>query len=372
MKSYRIALALAILQVCLRAQSPVDAMHVDQIVAADMKAKHTPAVEIAIAKGGHIVYSKAFGNVDLENDLRAEPETLFRTGSLAKPMTAVAALTLADAGKLDLDAPVQKYCPAFPLKQWPITTRELLSHTSGIRHYKGDEIASTRHYRSMSDALVMFANDPLLFEPGTSYSYSTYGYTLVGCVIEGASGQQYFGYLREHVLQPAGMNHTAIDDVFQIVPHRARGYQYLDGEVKNADLMDSSYKIPGGGLDTTAEDLMRLAAALMNGGILKPDTIARMWTPFTLRSGKAAGTGVEPNSNYGLGWEITMSNGHKVVWHTGSQQGCNTAMALVPEERFAVAIMTNMERAHPIDIVNDVLESFGGVTTARPKIQSSH
>jgi CubicO group peptidase (beta-lactamase class C family) len=339
---------------------------VDQIVAADMAEKHTPAVEIAIARDGRVVYSKAFGIVDLENDLHATTETLFRTGSIAKPITAVAALTLVDAGKLDLDAPVQTYCPSFPLKPWSITTRELLSHTSGIRHYREGEVESTRHYQSMSDGFAIFAGDPLLFEPGTNYSYSTYGYTVVGCVIEGASHQNYFDYLRQHVLEPAGMAHTAVDDVFEIVPHRARGYQKVDDHLKNAGLMDSSYKIPGGGLDTTAEDLVRLGSALMNANILKPATIAEMWTPFRPRS-TALAPGVEAKFTYGLGWEIALSNGHKIASHTGSQQGCNTAMALVPDEHFAVAVMTNMEGSSPIDIVNKVLESFAGVPAARPK-----
>lgn len=364
MKILRILVAVLALAAFSPAQAPVDSVRVDQIVSADMAAKHTPAVQIAIVKDGRIVYSKAFGTVDLENDLRATPETLFRTGSIAKSITAVATLTLVDAGKLDLDAPIQKYCAPFPPKQWPITTRELLSHTSGIRHYRDNETEDTRHYKFMSDGFATFANDPLLFPPGTGYNYSTYGYTVVGCVLEGASGETYYDYLRAHVLQPAGMTHTAVDSVYEIVPHRARGYQIEDGKVKNAGLMDSSYKIPGGGLDTTAEDLVRFGAALMDRQILKPTTLAAMWTPMKLRNGALAGN-PEQASHYGLGWEITDDG--KVRWHTGSQLGCNTAMAFVPEQRFGVAVLTNMEGARPIDIVNKVLETFAGATTARPK-----
>ena len=130
---------------------------------------------------------------------------------------------LVDAGKLDLDAPIQKYCPAFPQKQWTITTRELLGHLSGIRNYKGNEFESTKHYTTMTGGFEMFAGEPLLFEPGTKYSYSTYGFTVVGCVIEGASGEKFADYVAQHVLQPAGSTPTFIDEVFTIVPHRARG-----------------------------------------------------------------------------------------------------------------------------------------------------
>ncbi|HET9741411.1 MAG TPA: serine hydrolase domain-containing protein [Terriglobales bacterium] len=367
MKLHRIMLLLLLLTLSALAQAPVDQTKIDQIVSSDMAAKLTPAVQIAIAKDGRIVYSKAFGIVDEENDLRATPQTLFRTGSIAKQLTAVAALTLVDSGKLKLDMPIQTYCPAFPLKQWTITTRELLSHTAGIRHYQGDEIESTKHYKFMADGMVIFENDPLLFEPGTAFNYSTYGYTVAGCVIEGAAHQPYFNYLHQHVLQPAGMEHTAVDDVYAIVPRRARGYQKENGIIENAGLMDSSYKIPGGGLDTTAEDLVRLGSALMNGKVLNRETAAEMWTPFQFHS-SAFATSPAPNpSHYGLGWEIAESNGHKVPWHTGSQQGCNTAWALIPDEHFAVAVMTNMEGARPIDIVNQVLEAFAGVTTARPR-----
>src|SRR5215470_5777928 len=211
---------------------------VDRAVVEELKKQQMPAVTVAIAKDGRIIYSKAFGMADLENNVPATTETLIRTGSLAKPITAAAAMTLVEAGKLNLDAPVQKYCPAFPQKQWPITTRELLSHTSGIRHYKGDEADSTKHFNSMSDGFSIFAADPLLLEPGTKSSYSTYSYTVAGCVIEGASGQKYYDYLRDHILAPAGMTHTFVDDVYTIIPHRARGYQKMSGQVKNAGLMD--------------------------------------------------------------------------------------------------------------------------------------
>ena len=173
---------------------------IDDIVNREMQKQQIPAATVAVSSGGQVVYAKGFGKADIENNLPAARDTLIRTGSIAKPISAVAAMTLMESGKLDLDAPVQKYCPALPQKQWTVTTRELLAHTSGIRHYKDDEIESTKHYNSMSDGFTIFASDPLLFEPGTKFSYSTYGYTVVGCVIEGASGGKFFDYLREHVL----------------------------------------------------------------------------------------------------------------------------------------------------------------------------
>ena len=158
---------------------------VDALVQQFMKEELVPALTAAVDIDGRIVYSKGFGQADIENEVKATPETLIRTGSIAKPISAVAAMTLVEAGKLDLDAPVQKYCPAFPQKQWTVTTRQVLGHIAGIRHYKDDETDSIRHYDNMSDGFTIFANEPLLFEPGTKYQYSTYGYTVIGCVIEG-------------------------------------------------------------------------------------------------------------------------------------------------------------------------------------------
>jgi CubicO group peptidase (beta-lactamase class C family) len=326
---------------------------VDRAVVEEMKKQQMPAATVAITQDGRVVYSKAFGMADLENNVPATTETLIRTGSLAKPITAVAAMTLVEAGKLDLDAPVQKYCPAFPQKQWPITTRELLSHTSGIRHYKEDETDSTKHFQSMSDGFSIFASDPLLFEPGTRYSYSTYGYTVAGCVIEGASGEKFYDYLRGHVLAPAGMTHTFVDDLYAIIPHRARGYQKVSGQTKNAGLMDSSYKIPGGGLVMTAEDFVRFAMALMNGKIVKPQTLAAMWTPTGLpniQNGKP--------SNYGLGFGVLMIDGQHYVAHSGGQQGTSTDMEIIPEKRFAVAVFVNDDTAEPFDIVRRILDLY--------------
>jgi serine beta-lactamase-like protein LACTB, mitochondrial len=329
------------------------AAQIDAVAAQRLEKQHIPAMTVAVASDGQLVYSKGFGSADLENAVPADADTLIRTGSIAKSITAAAAMTLVEAGKLDLDAPVQKYCPAFPKKNWTITTRQLLTHSSGIRHYKEGEVDSTRHYDSMSAGFAIFAADPLLFEPGTKFNYSTYGYTVVGCVIEGASGEKYFDYLRQHVLVPAGMTHTFVDDVFAIVPHRARGYNVEQGKVQNAGLMDSSYKIPGGGLVSTAADLVRFDSALMDGNLLKPETLAAMWTPTglpTYKDGKP--------SKYGMGFSVTIFDGQKRISHSGGQQGTSTYMAFFPAKRLAVAAMANDWDAEPGDLVGAILALY--------------
>jgi serine beta-lactamase-like protein LACTB len=350
---HRLILALFLVGVSVTAQTtaPSDVgARVDQIIADAMRKQQIPAMTVAIAMGDRVVYSKASGTADVENGVPATIETLIRTGSIAKPISAVAAMTLVDSGKLDLDAPVQKYCAAFPTKQWPITTRQLLSHTSGIRHYKEGEIENTRHYSRMQDGFAVFAGDPLLFEPGSAFSYTTYGYTVLGCVVEGASGQRFEDYVAEHVLKPSGMTHTFVDDLFRIVPHRARGYQKLNGQVSNAGLMDSSYKIPGGGYVTTAEDLVRFAQALMDGKIVKPETLATMWMPAKLAGGK--------ESNYGLGFGVMTVDGQQYVAHSGGQQGTSTLMVIIPGKHFVAAALANMDGVDPSEVVRGILDLF--------------
>jgi serine beta-lactamase-like protein LACTB len=351
MKTLRLIAAL--LLVCLPAlgQAPADVTgSVNTLVNNSMQSQQIPAMTVAIGESGKITYSAAFGTADIENSVPANKETLIRTGSIAKPISAVAAMTLVEAGKLDLDAPVQKYCAPFPLKQWPITTRQLLSHTSGIRHYKDGEMESTKHYEFMSDGFAIFANDPLLFEPGTKYSYSTYGYTVVGCVIEGASGEKFGAYVAQHVFKPAGMAHTFVDDVYDIVPHRARGYTKIDKKVKNTGLMDSSYKIPGGGFVTTAEDLVNFTQALMDGKIVKTSTLDVMWTPAKLKDGSS--------TTYGLGFGVLMPEGQKYVAHSGSQQGTSTAMVIIPGKHFSAAALANMDESNPTEVIRGILDLY--------------
>jgi CubicO group peptidase (beta-lactamase class C family) len=308
---------------------------IDQIVEKARVEQKLPAVSVAIERNGKVIFEKAYGFADLENNLPATPETLIRTGSIAKSMTAVGAMQLAEQGKLDLDAPIQKYCPEFPTKKWVITTRELMGHLGGIRHYEGKEPQSTKHYYSTEEGLMIFKHDDLVAPPREKFNYSTYGYTVVGCVMEGASGEKYTDYMLAHVFRPAGMTHTIVDDS-AIVPHRARGYEKDDDDnVRNAGLMDSSYKIPGGGYVSTPEDLVRFATAVMDDKLLKPESVKTMWTSQTTSAGK--------ETHYGLGWGVSELDGEPIYAHDGGQQGTSTSLIAMPAREYASAVMINME-----------------------------
>jgi len=318
-----------------QAISPAVVQQIDTLIEHARTADQLPAVSVAVALNGKVIFKKAYGFADLENNVPATPESLFRTASVAKPMTAVGALELAEQGKLDLDVPIQKYCPAYPQKPWPITTRQLLGHLSGIRAYQNREIFSTVHYANTIDGMSFFKDDPLLFEPGTKFFYTTFGYTVVGCVMEGASGEKFPEYMEEHVFKPAGMDHVAVDDVYTIVPHRVAGYDKLNGKIINMPLNDTSYKIPGGGYVATPEDLVKFASAVMAGKLLRPETVTAMWTPQKTSDGK--------ETRYGMGWGKADFDGETIYAHSGDQPGTRTSLLVIPSRQMAFAVMINVE-----------------------------
>ena len=365
------AVVIVLLVASAAAQNPAssspaafDRSTLDALAQQLLQMQNVPALTVAVVDRGQIVYSGAFGFSDLENNVSATSASQMRTASIAKPMAAIAAMQLADAGKLDLDAPVQQYCPAFTTKTspdgapWVVTTRELLSHRAGLRWYNDAELRNNRHYASLNDAVRHFAADPLLFAPGQRMQYSSYGYVVVGCAIEGASGSSFTDYMQRALFIPAGMTATFPDDPSRIIPHRSRGYEKTkDEKLENAPFFDPSDRLPGGGWLSTSEDLARFAAAVMAGKLVASSDIEQMWKPLTTQ---------EDGSGYGLGWSITRLDGHRVVGHNGGQAGSSTCLKLVPDRQLAVAIMTNLEGAGLDDLANAILRLYLAASVSPP------
>ncbi len=318
----------------------------EALTAKFMASTHAPGVAVAVVEDGRYVWGQGFGLADLENGVAATEHTLFRLGSISKPLTATAAMALWERGVLDLDAPIQKYCPSFPARPSPITTRQLLGHLGGIRHYKLDqndpEFESTRHFDDpIAAGIAFFVNDALVAEPGAHFHYSTQGYTLAGCVLEGATGKRYADLVPATVFVPAGMEHSRTDNRFAIVPQRTRFYRKKKGagagEVENADFLDSSYKIPGGGWLSSAEDMARFEVAILNEALLKPATRDVMWTIQKPSDGA--------RNTYALGWVVSLVDGLPGLTyaHSGSQQGTSTYFLVDPTRRAGVVVLANME-----------------------------
>lgn len=310
---------------------------IETAISSAMAKDNIPGMSVAIVVDKKLAWANGFGLADLENFVPAKASTVYRLASISKTITSTAALQLFERGKLDLDAPVQKYCAAFPEKKWPVTTRQVLGHLGGIRHYLPKDFPeNTKHFTSINDSLVFFKDDALIHEPGTKYFYSSYGYNLLGCVIEGASGMTYLDFVRENVFKTAGMNTIREDDVAAIIANRAQGYEKMkNGELKNSDLADTSYKIPGGGFCSTVEDLAKFAIALQSGKLLKAESLKLAWTRQKTTDGK--------ETTYGLGWQVSERNGLKEIAHGGNQARVTTYLYMLPERGFAVVLMMNLE-----------------------------
>jgi len=335
--------------------APEKRTQIEAAVSAFMSSTHVPGVSVAVVENGEYEWGSGFGLADMEDNTPASEHTLYRLASISKSLTATAAMQLWERGKLDLDAPVQKYCPSFPQKPWPIATRQVMGHLSGIRHYKSGsqddpEVGNTKHFENpIQGGLDFFKNDALLSEPGKQFHYSTHGYTLVGCVIEGASGAKYVDFVRQNVFAPAGMEQTQVDDRFATIPYRTRFYQKAESaKVQNADFLDSSYKIPGGGWLSSAEDMARFEVAILNDKLVRRATRDLMWTALKPSDGS--------KDEYGLGWGNGSEDGIASVGHTGGQQGTSTAFTIAPAQRAGVVVLTNMEGADAGKLAQEILK----------------
>lgn len=329
-----------------------------------MSRQRIPGMSVAVAVENELKYANGFGLADVENNVPARADSLYRTASIAKPMTAAVVMQLSEQGKLDLDAPVWKYCREFPEKPWPVTSRQLLGHLGGVRHYNHpSETVETEQFFGVRPALAIFADDPLLHEPGTKYHYTTYGYNVVGAVAECVAEKEFCELLRERVLEPAGMKDTRADDQRAVIAGRVSGYvrpsrkdidelpaasNFKAGELYNAALHDTSSKIPGGGLLSTAPDLVRFATAMNTKKLVKEETLAAMWTSQKTSDGK--------ETSYGLGWRIGKLGDMKSVSHGGGQAGTSTYLLLLPEKKVAVSLMCNLQGAKVETLAEELAE----------------
>lgn len=339
----RLALGAALFFAWPGAASPVGAQTVAERVAAFVENVRlewgAPAVSAAVSLDGRIVFAEGAGWADIADSVPAAPETVYRIASTSKAITATAVLQLVERGVISLDDDIRRYVPEFPAKRWPITVRHVLTHTSGVRHYgPGETSRKTVHYTSVAEALSLFADDSLLFEPGTAYGYTTYGYTLLQGVIEAATDMPFREYLRRNVWQPAGMTRSDLEVKGDSYPHRATGHNRPGGTVRPVPFDDVSFKYAGGGMLSSAVDLVRFCSALFTGGLLTPEWVDASVTPQIPH--------VRDESGYAWGVRRDRA-GRRIIWHPGRSYGFESQLLCYPEQRLAVAVLTNQDWTNP-------------------------
>jgi len=309
--------------------------------------ENLPGLSVAVAHDGRTVWAEGFGWADVEERERVTPRTVFRVGSVSMPLTAAAVGLLHERGRLDLDAPVQRYVPAFPQKQWPVSTRQLMGHVAGIRSPRFEHETLPRgRCASLDEALQIFDDDPLLFRPGTEYRASTYGWVLVSAVVEAAAAGPFSGFMAREVFEPLDMEGTVPDETAE-VPGLAsfyfpRAFQRADlGLQQDAPWVDYSCWAGAGAFLSTPSDLVRFGSAMLKPALLKAETIALLQAPLRLESGAS--------TDYALGWKVESVQlagaPARMVGHRGVAVGGTTLLMTFPDSGLVIAAASNVSYA---------------------------
>ncbi|XP_032871029.1 serine beta-lactamase-like protein LACTB, mitochondrial [Amblyraja radiata] len=352
-----------------------------------------PGIVVGVAVDGKEVWSEGLGYADVENRVSCKPETVMRIASISKPLTMTAIAKLWEKGKLDLDAPVQIYVPEFPEKKYDgekvtITTRLLVSHLSGIRHYEKDvkkvqeqkaknkkeqslvkenverkvqerkktkkEFEHEEYYikdkfENISKALKLFENDPLIFKPGSKFLYSTHAWTLLSAVVEKASQQSFLQFMVK-LFNDLDMLRTVPDEHEPIIYNRARYYVYNEkGRLVNSPYVDSSYKWAGGGFLSTVQDLLKFGNVMLYSsqveeegqqtlllGYLRPATMSMIWSPV-----ERTELSWDRDGSYAMGWGVVEEGQQwgqcrrlrQYLTHTGGSVGASSVLLILPKDR---------------------------------------
>lgn len=336
-------------------QTSIPANYADVITSANkhldaaITANNFPAVSIALGKDGKLIWARAAGFRDLDNEVPVTLETKFRIGSVSKAVSATTAARLSDEGVLDIDEPIKDLVPYFPSKGFDITTRQLMTHTAGIRHYEPclcfpfDEYSNQKHHENVESAVGRFSKSPLLFEPGTGFSYSSYGFTLASAAMEGASGQTFDNLIETKLTRPLGMKNTMREGL--AAGDFAVPYAIKDGQYKKAYPVDSSNKTAGGGFLSTPTDLVLMTQAILTQGYVDPTMRDSLfYTPQKLVNGAIN------EQNYAFGWRSHLSTGifneeRKVMisHHGGVAMGGIAFLIMYPEHDMSIAITVNRQ-----------------------------
>jgi D-alanyl-D-alanine carboxypeptidase len=233
---------------------------VDRFVTGQRESQHIPGLSLAVVRGGVVILARGYGFANLEMNVRVTPETVFQIGSPTKQFTATAVMMLAEEGKVGLGESIARYQEGLPARWNGVTVRHLLDHTSGIKSFTSlpDVMARLTFLpTSRDEILALVADEPLEFAPGERYAYNNTGYYLLGHIIEQASGQPYGDFLHGRIFAPLGMDATRVNNMDDILPHRASGYVWAENRWWNARPTSMTWAFSAGALVSTVLDLAR-------------------------------------------------------------------------------------------------------------------
>jgi D-alanyl-D-alanine carboxypeptidase len=318
----------------------------DDLVKEQMEKQHIPGLSLAVIKEGKIIKVAGYGLANVELNVPASPETVFKIGSVSKQFISAGILILAQEDKLGIDDKISKFLEGTPDTWKDITIRHLLTHTSGIvREAPGFDPLKIQND---ADVIKTAYPLPLRFVPGEKYEYCNVGYFSLAEIIRKVSGKPWPEFLNERVFTPLGMSATRATNMTALVPNRANGFVWRDGKFQNAGIYFALR--PSGAFLSTVLDLAKWDAALYTDKILKQAIRDQMWTGVKLNSGKT--------HPYGFGWDLDTINGHKIVRHGGSLPGFRAMLARFPDDKITVVVLTNGDNANPAGIAINVAAQY--------------
>lgn len=310
-----------------------------------------PSLSLAASRAGGVAWQTTHGYADLARRTPAVPTTAYLAGSISKPVTATLLGRLVEGGRIALDQTVGHHLGQAAGYAGPATVRHLAGHTAGVRHFAERSLMSMWHeqvslraWRGARHAARLYTGEPLLFTPGDDFLYSTPGYTILGAVLEAATGRDYLDLLLNEVAAPLDLCGVEPDDGRRRRRDRAVSYVRVHDRYVDPPRPHPSYKWPGGGLTATPTDLVEIAASLMNHSFLSAETVSAFWTPQPLGNGRSHPEG------YGMGWatgsasdRLGLSEPVPTVHHGCTAEGGTAFLLLLPSHNVAVSAMTNLQ-----------------------------
>lgn len=318
---------------------------IDAFVATVMAEDRIPGVAVVIVRGDSVLHLRGYGVAG--NGRPVTAQTSFVLGSMSKPFTALAVMQLVQSGRIDLDAPVQRYLPSFRVRDERasalISVRHLLQHTSGIPtnapRATGDSLTLDAQVRALKDV-------KLLHQPGESHEYSSPNYVVLGAVVEAVTGRPFDTYVRDSIFTPLRMVHSFTDQSRALADGMALGHRYVFGHPVAATLPHEADRLPAAAIISSAEDLGHFLSANLSGGTFGERSVL---SPAMLREMHTKGAPSDGFS-YGLGWRIGAIGGVRAIHHGGIVPNFRGKMVLLPEHGWGVAVLTNASSGLPLPV----------------------
>jgi len=343
------ALAVLMTTVCVHAQSAEQtrAAQVDALMS--RYAGDGAGASLLVTRDGKAIVRRGYGYANLEEHVKASPETNYRLASVTKQFTAACILLLKQDGKLRLEDPVRKWLPELPASDDEITLYHLLTHTGGLIDY--EDLIPPNRTTQLNDADVLSmiaAQHRLYFEPGSAHRYSNGGYVLLGLVVERASGMGLADFMKKRIFQPLGMEHTLMYEHNRgpQVSHRAYGYSEISGKWTRTDQDITSATRGDGGVYSSIDDLARWDAALYTDKLLDADSRRMAFTAHEPTD--------DPDAGYGFGWRISGDT----VWHSGETEGFRNVIVRWPKQHVTVIILSNRNQFQPYPLALAIGQLF--------------